>query len=889
MVSSLRLSSDWFARHDDEAVWRPVAVPGSWEVAGFPKDDPGPIWYRTTFVVPREGARFWLHFGAVSYHCQIFVNGQRVAAHTGMWDAFRVEITDVVELGQTAELTLQIEKPASLTAGYQSPYVSGNFPLRETAAGFLPYVWGHAFGGVWQDVWLVTTGAVVIDEMAVRGQRAGGKWQVVVEAHLDGLESVELGQATVALTVQNPQGEVVYSVQEAVSAAQLTWTADIPDPQLWHPDQPNRYLARLEITGSDRRELPFGLRSLTTEGSVICLNNEPIYPRLILSWGWYPESSCPHPEPERVYADLRRLKEMGYNGVKLCLWFPPSYYFDIADELGMLLWLELPLWLPVAGEHFRQQTAAELLRLAKQARHHPSIILYTIGCELDGAVDGAFLRQMYAEVKALVGDALVRDNSGSAEAYGGALDEAADFYDHHFYADQQFMPALLDTFAPTWRKSQPWLFGEFCDYDSLRNIPHLDANRPYSAWWEVDNPQGVRAADDMVDQRSRLRESGLWAQAEALHRLSNRQALLHRKLTLELVRSRLDTSGYVVTGERDTPISTAGMWDDLGQDKFSPEEFRCFNQDTVILLGWRRRREWVVRGDRVAYWDPYCYRAGDPVRAEIFLSHFGRESGVAQGGWSVAFPGEAPFAEGKVDSATISSGQVGPIALIQFVAPQIEAPRRADLRVWVQIGQLVSENVWRLYFFPAASWTGIRPITLLDPRSRLPELAGMVECHQTLSPDRVGIFSLWTEEIAHFIEAGGRGILLLERDGLPSPVEKVARPFWRETLKFAIPHPAWGDFPEADDPHVQFYSMAPDVALDTSAWGDKVRPIFRRLDTRQIKVEDYAAELLLGKGRLIVTTLRLDGRLGNQPSGLAYHPAAVHLITCWVRYLQDLS
>src|SRR5690606_2346999 len=111
-----------------------------------------------------EGGRFWLHFGAVSYHCQIFVNGQRVATHTGMWDAFRVEITDVVERGQTAELTLQIEKPASLTAGYQSAYVPGNYPLRETAAGFLPYVWGHAFGGVWQDVWLVTTGAVAIGE-----------------------------------------------------------------------------------------------------------------------------------------------------------------------------------------------------------------------------------------------------------------------------------------------------------------------------------------------------------------------------------------------------------------------------------------------------------------------------------------------------------------------------------------------------------------------------------------------------------------------------------------------------------------------------------------------------------------------------------------------------
>jgi hypothetical protein len=146
---------------------------------------------------------------------------------------------------------------------------------------------------------------------------------------------------------------------------------------------------------------------------------------------------------------------------------------------------------------------------------------------------------------------------------------------------------------------------------------------------------------------------------------------------------------------------------------------------------------------------------------------------------------------------------------------------------------------------------------------------------------------LWTEETARFIEAGGHGILLLERDGLPSPVEKVARPFWRETLKFAVPHPAWGDFPEPDDPHMQFYGMAPDVVLDTAAWGNQARPIFQRIDTRRIEVDDYTAELLIGNGRLIVTTLRLDGRLGNQPSGLAYHPASTHLLICWLRYLQD--
>src|SRR5262245_53847992 len=94
---------------------------------------------------------------------------------------------------------------------------------------------------------------------------------------------------------------------------------------------------------ADRSE---GRRGGSDWSSDVCssdLNERPIYPRMALSWGWYPEALHSNPGPERVRADFARLKQLGYNGVKLCLWFPPQYYFDLADELGMLLWVELPI------------------------------------------------------------------------------------------------------------------------------------------------------------------------------------------------------------------------------------------------------------------------------------------------------------------------------------------------------------------------------------------------------------------------------------------------------------------------------------------------------------------------------------------------------------------
>src|SRR5919201_3482606 len=140
-ASQLPLSGIWDFRLDHERNWRPIPVPGCWEALGVHKLSPGPAWYRTRLSIPPAwaGRRIWLRFGGVSYHCEIAVNGRVVGEHTGMWDAFAVEITDAVAPGQQAELLMRVEKPAGMERGPSSAGLPGRFPLRETLAGFLPY------------------------------------------------------------------------------------------------------------------------------------------------------------------------------------------------------------------------------------------------------------------------------------------------------------------------------------------------------------------------------------------------------------------------------------------------------------------------------------------------------------------------------------------------------------------------------------------------------------------------------------------------------------------------------------------------------------------------------------------------------------------------------
>ena len=413
-LGSWSLAGTWELVPPDGGRIRRVAVPGCWEDSGVPMDLPGPFIYRRRVRIPGRprGSRLWLRFGGVSHACRVLIDGHEVGTHVGAWDRFDVEITGAVEGARSILLEVEVEKPASLTAGPDSPAVAGRFPMRETLAGFLPYVWGHMFGGIWQAVALVVTGRVVIEQAHVTGDATG--W-VTIAATLSVPSELEV-------TLRGPDGDVVEHIRDE-SAADHLLRLLVPSPRAWSPGHPDLYSVRLRVLDGDERTVTFGLRSVGTDGTRITLNDAPIFPRMILSWGWYPERLTPAPEPERVRADLDQLRRLGFNGVKLCLWVPPEAYLDACDELGMLVWLELPMWLPRASATFRAQVAPEYERIVRAARQHPSVVMYSIGCELNSEV-ADLLGPLYELVKGLVGDALVRDNSGSGEAYGGSLDEA---------------------------------------------------------------------------------------------------------------------------------------------------------------------------------------------------------------------------------------------------------------------------------------------------------------------------------------------------------------------------------------------------------------------------------------------------------------------------------
>ena len=847
--------------------WQTVLVPGAWDMSTADKITDGPALYRRRFQVPASGLgqrRLVLEFGAVSFSAAIRVNQAQVAAHRGMWSPFQVDITKWVAPGEN-ELEVEVWKPGK------------RYPVRESLAGFLPDV-ATAFGGLWQSVRLLAVQTAFAD-LKVLCQPGG---RVLVSGLMVGVD--EPGQVEVEIAVRNAA-----RVQVRPTGATGLFKAelDLHDRARWRAAAPTLHAVSISAWQSGqclaRASRKIGLRDVAARGGALWLDDDPLSLRGVLDWGWQPELIRPAPSRAAVNRQIEQARALGFNLVKLCLVVPDETTFEAADEAGQYLWLEMPLWLPRLTPAARNLARQEYEAVFRRVHHHPSIAVLSLGCELNAEADAAFLAELHALARAWFPDALLCDNSGSAEAYGGVTTSLQDFYDYHFYTDPHFFRPLLDHFERGYRARKPWLFGEFCDADTARDFSRLSP----PPWWLTD-PLALDRDDFLYtrDYHARLATAGIHDGGAALTRIARQQATAVRKYILEQTRLHGASGGYVVSGWTDTPITTSGIVDDQGELKFDGTEWQRFNADGVLLLEQGRRRLWVAGGDRPAPRDPYSWWAGEPAEVHVLLSN---AVGAIIGGrldWRLTGPGGAHLASGSNNTGALPAAEVSEVVVLSLPAPAVaEAPAemelQTDLSATLADGreQRVS-NRWSLWRVPRPSLgealsvvnldavAGRHDLEALDPAARLVEASAAPVGAPVLACEL-------TTEVVDLARAGRQVLLWVDQ-----PDRRVTRslPFWREAIHVFQAHPLWQAVPQPGYADLRFFGIATDLALDLARlqdWlgpGAECRPVWRRFDARALTWADYLIEVLVGRGRLLVSSLRFAGGLGCQPHGLRHNP-----------------
>lgn len=296
---------------------RQLQVPGDWnsQAAGLDRYR-DIVWYQRDFdLVPEAGRRYFLHFDGVNYHASVYLNGRPLASHRGGYTAFNVEITDAVKPGGNY---LVVRVNAALDGS--------SVPTRDTSDFF-------KYGGITRDVHLVSVPETFVRQYHVYlDDLEQGRYKAWVQ--LDGPAA-----ANRKLTLGVGKDVTVYGRTDAAGRAELAFSADLA---LWSPDAPvlHAVAIRGDGFGVDDR---IGFRSIAVRGGEILLNGEPVYLHGI---SMHDESTLkPGVGRDRADAEaqLGLVRELGANFVRLSHYPHNEHTLRMADELGLMVWSEIPI------------------------------------------------------------------------------------------------------------------------------------------------------------------------------------------------------------------------------------------------------------------------------------------------------------------------------------------------------------------------------------------------------------------------------------------------------------------------------------------------------------------------------------------------------------------
>ncbi|MCB9846597.1 MAG: hypothetical protein H6811_11515 [Phycisphaeraceae bacterium] len=595
----------WFAAPPRDG-WREIEVPSAWQtVLG---DDASDVcWYRATIqcadvAAPRE--RTWLRFDAVATRTDLWVNGVRAGSNEGDWMPFEFDVTALLKPG-AMDIMVRVDRvrpePEQWVDG--APLQGGHI-----TKGFHDVI-SVQHAGIWQAVWLRRTGpiAIVPDGAWVEADPETGACVARVE-----VEGDACGLEVVVFDADGVEVSRATRVFGADAGLPLSCEFRVDQRQTWDVDRPALYRADVRVLDrvgweSDACSVRFGFRDVRCggpENRQILLNGRPIFVRGILDWGHEPDHVAPAPSEGEVRARLATLREMGFNAVCLCMWYPPRWFHDIADEMGVLIWQEHPVWKSRMSPGLNGSYRAQFERFFRRDRGRPSVVIVSATCEHE-RFDPELAGWWWERARALLPRSLVQINTAFLE-WGHGL--PSDLHDEHTYESSGRWAAYLHDLDAELRvrDGKPFVMGESVLYVSPPDV-HAIGKRIGEArpWWTP------RALDSVAALRREI-DGGRYGALTA-ERFAVEAGVYHlrgRAFQMELYRARPLHAGIVTNHLRDVPICPCGFMDDLGRWRFGPEQTRSWLGDAVLLL----RTPENLR----------AFEGGSEVRLALGLSNFSR-------------------------------------------------------------------------------------------------------------------------------------------------------------------------------------------------------------------------------------------------------------------------
>ncbi len=310
--------------------------------------------YKKSFFVPEDwqGKRILLRFDGAAHDATVYCNSKLAAHHACGYTAFTADLTEFLKFGQENTVTVRLETRENL-----------NIPPFGFVIDYLCY------GGLYRDVELEVRNSTYIKNVLIENT---GLRDISVSIDTSGKPKAN----KLVTEVIDADGKV------AASAMGAKFMLTVPDGKLWSPDNPYLYTLKAKIvdgdTVLDEKSYRFGLRTAKFENDGFYLNGKKMKLRGLNRHQSFAYAGYAMPKSmQRLDADILK-NELGVNAVRTSHYPQSQHFIDRCDELGLLVFTEIPGWQHIGNDAWKDQAVENTREMVMQYMHHPSIILWGV-------------------------------------------------------------------------------------------------------------------------------------------------------------------------------------------------------------------------------------------------------------------------------------------------------------------------------------------------------------------------------------------------------------------------------------------------------------------------------------------------------------------------------
>jgi len=428
-------SRNWQVKEnfDNNYNLRDITVPSCWET--IEQDYEGVGWYGKEFRVPGEwkNKTIRIHFGAVNYRAEVWINGEPAGYHDGGYTPFEFEIEDL----------LYTDKENFLAVRVTGPIVNKDIEIDGFGRDDTPHWRGAITGGIWQGVKLIATDRIYIKDVFIEPDIHSNSARVQVTLQNSGTARQEVNAGLTIFPKEEPEVKTsgksqMFSFDPGESNFSIT--LPVKNARYWSPDDPFLYKLNLKLSISgkvaDEKTIHFGMREFTLINDDFYLNGKKIYLKTGFWEGFYPNTLA-FPENEEILRkEFKLAKEIGFNCLRPWRKQVPSITLDLADEVGMLIIASPAIecmgqW-PTATPFIESRIFNEFTGLVQRDRNHASVVMWELYNEIHRKSVGRLKHKTAIMVRNLDPSRLIIDESGGW--YGGS----------HVYLPYSFQPLTVN-------------------------------------------------------------------------------------------------------------------------------------------------------------------------------------------------------------------------------------------------------------------------------------------------------------------------------------------------------------------------------------------------------------------------------------------------------------